>query len=606
MKKMNLTRKLMAACSIVALSAVMYGCVHSGDDPEPMVEMPDPMPEPTEPAGPTDLEETQTAAADAAAAAMTASDAAAKAADDAATATMYLATLQTGADSNAAEMGGNEHADAARKYAKAAMTASDAAAAASASAASATTAAEAEAAWRMAENAKDDAVKAETEASKHAAAASAAAMSELHIKDALKWAGGIMDDDEGASSVNANADTTTSPAKDKITGFIEDVERSLGAVAGRAYDEATATLYRQAVAARDLKIGKTLDSSDDKARLTVFHSRFTTNDVSVYGIPATRTSIIVRIDSDGNRTLAGSDGSLGTDDDVAAPAFNSLGMHHEASNPLSDPADLTSQPTAADGLANTDVVGAETTATEVFSYTDSGTFHTVETSRIVNAVTGDADVTYMSVDTLAPAAPDAHGIDDDFPGGPSATETDENPEQIRETASIPVAELYSHIHFGIWAGLGPAAKDGSQKVANLGIGFVQNFSGSGKTDRLGIGTVSYNGDWVAAVQKRNRTAGAGAIILDNNTARLVADFDEQEFTATLNGLATLEGTIAGNGFSGITAKAITHDDLNSDGTFVGEFSGGIYGPAGTEAAGVFDFDGKQNGAFRGAFGGTNQ
>ena len=35
MKKAKLTRSLMAACSIVALSAVMYGCVHSGDDPEP-------------------------------------------------------------------------------------------------------------------------------------------------------------------------------------------------------------------------------------------------------------------------------------------------------------------------------------------------------------------------------------------------------------------------------------------------------------------------------------------------------------------------------------------------------------------------------------------
>ena len=32
MKKTKLTRSLLAACSIVALSAVMYGCVHSGDD----------------------------------------------------------------------------------------------------------------------------------------------------------------------------------------------------------------------------------------------------------------------------------------------------------------------------------------------------------------------------------------------------------------------------------------------------------------------------------------------------------------------------------------------------------------------------------------------
>ena len=44
MKKTKLTRSLLAACSIVALTAVMYGCVHDGgSDPEPMVE---PMPEP--------------------------------------------------------------------------------------------------------------------------------------------------------------------------------------------------------------------------------------------------------------------------------------------------------------------------------------------------------------------------------------------------------------------------------------------------------------------------------------------------------------------------------------------------------------------------------
>ena len=40
MKKAKLTRSLLAACSIVALSAVMYGCVHSGDDDTPAMEMP--------------------------------------------------------------------------------------------------------------------------------------------------------------------------------------------------------------------------------------------------------------------------------------------------------------------------------------------------------------------------------------------------------------------------------------------------------------------------------------------------------------------------------------------------------------------------------------
>ena len=69
MKKSKVTRSLLAACSIVALSAVMYGCVHSGDGddtPPPVVE-----PEPT--AYESGLEAIQ--AADTAAAAQAAYDA---------------------------------------------------------------------------------------------------------------------------------------------------------------------------------------------------------------------------------------------------------------------------------------------------------------------------------------------------------------------------------------------------------------------------------------------------------------------------------------------------------------------------------------------------
>ena len=43
MKKTKLTRSLLAACSIVALSAVMYGCTGSGDDAPPAAEMPPPV-----------------------------------------------------------------------------------------------------------------------------------------------------------------------------------------------------------------------------------------------------------------------------------------------------------------------------------------------------------------------------------------------------------------------------------------------------------------------------------------------------------------------------------------------------------------------------------
>ena len=94
--------------------------------------------------------------------------------------------------------------------------------------------------------------------------------------------------------------------------------------------------------------------------------------------------------------------------------------------------------------------------------------------------------------------------------------------------------------------------------------------------------------------------------MDDGAAKLTANFDKAEFTAALTGLATLSGTLANNGFSGSKATQIDHDDLDKTATFTGEFSGGIYGPKGREAAGVFDFSGDEAGAFRGAFGGTNQ
>ncbi len=52
MKKTKLTRSLLAACSIVALTAVMYGCVHGGGDDAPATDTsgtPDPVPDPAAP-----------------------------------------------------------------------------------------------------------------------------------------------------------------------------------------------------------------------------------------------------------------------------------------------------------------------------------------------------------------------------------------------------------------------------------------------------------------------------------------------------------------------------------------------------------------------------
>ena len=600
MKKMNLTRKLMAACSIVALSAVMYGCGGGGDDPEPMVEMPEPMPEPVEPPGPTDLEETQTAAAAAADAAKTASDNAATAASDAATATMHIATLQTnGKAADYATAADTAAGDAADAYADA-KAASDAAAAA-------TTGDAVEADWRDAVTAQEAAEAAAMTAGEMAEKAAEAAMTELHIDGTMKMAAGSM--------VDADADTSTSPAGDRITGFLNNVSRAADAVPGQPFVEATGQTYIQSVAARDVKIGKTLDTSDDTARLTVIHSRAGSELARVYVVNDAADTTVM--DSGDGILIGDVDGDpLTLNDNTYAP-LKALGPHYEAADvqaggtPADDGADednVIADGNFENGLDFSDQVAADTEPKDLFSYVDGGeTIHVVETARTINAVTGITTVTYQHVDTLAQAAPDGHGAALDDRIAALAPDDDEVPESIAVKASIPVAVAYSHIHFGIWAGLDAAEKDGSQKYADLGIGFVQGLpDGDGPTDRLGIGTVTYNGDWVATVQRQNATAGTGAIILDDGDAELVANFDTEKFTGTLDGLATLTGTLDGNGFSGITATDIDHADLDASGDFKGEFSGGIYGDKGEEAAGVFDFNGGEAGAFVGAFGGTNQ
>ena len=223
----------------------------------------------------------------------------------------------------------------------------------------------------------------------------------------------------------------------------------------------------------------------------------------------------------------------------------------------------------------------------MFSYDDAGTTrYVVENTRTVDS--DGTFVTYQHVDTMAPGAPDGADI-----GGDN--------QEIVIRAAIPAAVEYDHLHFGMWASLGEAKKDGSQKLAGLGIGFVQSISESGMTATQLAGTATFNGDWVGTVQAAHdeKIFKAG-----NGGAMLTADFDKDEFMGVLTGLATLEGTLSGNGFSGTKATGITHADLDSTATFKGMFQGGIYGPKGEEAGGIFDFSSTAGGAFRGAFGGA--
>ena len=174
-------------------------------------------------------------------------------------------------------------------------------------------------------------------------------------------------------------------------------------------------------------------------------------------------------------------------------------------------------------------------------------------------------------------------------------------------ADVPEATDYQHIHFGVWAALGDAKKDGTQAPANLGIGFVQNFSGEGLTgaDMPNNGTANYDGSWVAAVRAEDAD-GNGDISLVSGDAGLAANFNKDKITATLTGLATLSGDVSGNTFSGTKATVMDNDPhgLDSGGKFTGEFSGGFYGTKAAEAGGIFDFTSEDaaDGEFLGAFG----
>ena len=100
--------------------------------------------------------------------------------------------------------------------------------------------------------------------------------------------------------------------------------------------------------------------------------------------------------------------------------------------------------------------------------------------------------------------------------------------------------------------------------------------------------------------------GNGDISLESGAASLKADFDKADITATLDGLATLEGDIDTNTFSGTKATVGSDNGhrLDSDGEFTGSFSGGFYGTKGAEAGGVFAFtsEDQEAGEFSGAFG----
>lgn len=633
-KKLNpLASLVMAGALTIGLAACGGG---SSNTPEPVVE-PEPMPAP-----PTDLETTQAAAAEAAVAAKVSADAAEASAAGAEAATMHIASLQTGPDANADETGGLEAAMAARAQADIAMAEYMTAKAAAEAAAAATTGEAGEAAWHMAQNAMTAAETAAAMADKYAMTATEAAMKEVHAAtDPVKMS--ITTMSVGDSSVHAGSAMvidTDDDGNKTLTGLTSNrVHKNVGMELGRHFVSPTLG-YRQAVEGRDVKIGRTLDTTDDLARVTLIDARVGEKAVRVYAhdnsAAATNFTIRTANDSDGYKELALAGGTpLPTTDptvttNAGAPTLTSRGMYYRATESgehALTPADAgpggdytyvtaTSIPfdpptleaglldPVADSLDASDLVQEETKGKVIYAFSRPDatagnppiTGNVVEVQRLTQVLPSGlsvTDVTYQIVDITAPAAPD--GSDPQGTGTPDALD----PRGV--TANIAMADKYSHVNFGVWAGLGEAKKpSGAQDLSGLGIGFVENISDEGMTQKLGIGTATFSGDWVAIIQERHTES----FEMDTGGATLVANFAKGTVRGVLDGLATLDGALSGNAFSGTKATNVTHADLNPTGNYTGSFSGGIYGEDGSEAAGVFDFDGgASGGSFRGAFGG---
>ena len=571
-------------------------------------------------AKPTELQVAQQAAATAATAAKTASDTATTSASEAMTAVAGLATLQTGATATGLAQEAQEAAAKAMAAHTAAKSASDAAAAA-------TTVTAAVLAQGRAEAAQADAEMYEETATEKGTAAENAAAMELMISGTVGAVGtSTVDATAGKNTVTTGSGAT---AKTTITGLIDEPTTTGATTDGRAPVDGSrtdATVYKSpmvnAASRGTVKIGKELDTSDDMARVLLVTHHAGTKTVQVYDENNAADNLHTRTDAQGNRTTAiGANAPNDAEGYTGSVTLKSEGVFYRAMVlPNSDGTPGTHTPglqpmgrtTDTTPVQQGDSVGASAKPVMVHSYTDSNDrkVYVVEDTR--TTTDGVTTVTYQSVQTRV-----AVNRDGDTTTGATQAEVtaDGNlsnngynlavgDELVPVTAKLPERAAYDHVQFGVWASLGAAKANGNQVPSDLGIGFVQSI-GDGMTgsDMPNNGSASYSGNWAATVQAAD-TNGDGTISLTSGAATVSANFTKAAITATLDGLATLKGDIAGNAFSGSKATA-TGGGLDADGTFTGSFSGGFYGAKADEAAGVFDFasDGNKAGAFRGAFGG---
>ena len=592
--------KFLTTIAAAALALAVGACSSSSDDDSTLAAAPPPAPggDTVAPAPLTELQTAQADAAAAAAAAMTASTDAADAVAAAMTAIANLATMQTNA--TAADLAGE--AQTAADKAKLAYEHAKAASEAAAEAEDVTAAVEARV---MAENAMASAVTYGTTATDKAGEAETAAMAELMIVDTVKSVGSTDLDAEAGASVVVTGEGED--AQTVRTGLIKSMnpmttgdgvtvdDALTGVQDDPATDDSEAVKHSQAVADRTFAIGKVVEPEDDTARLMIVTKYAGSKTVKVFAYS----------ESVNDADLVGTKVGFVTvnDDDPDTTDTNNTALKSVGSYYLAGTNDETN------GLTHDDVVGTMAKAESLYSYV----------STADNPATADVDetvVTYlMRHETSTVGATTTYTYRTVDVEVTVVAAGEEAAFETQVTAKIPEATDYKHIHFGVWAALGDPEKDGSQKLSDLGIGFVQNFSGEGLTpigggsdDMPNNGMATYNGNWVAAVQRADED-GNGAINLRNGDATVIADFEKDTVSAALDKLATLSGKISGNEFSGEKASGINAEHgLDADGTFMGSFSGGFYGAKAAEAGGVFDFTSEdaEAGAFRGAFGGDRK
>ena len=558
--------KLLTAVAAAALTFAVAACSSNGDDDEASLVNgagngagDDASGGGTEAGGtaPATLESVRTDAATAATDAQTAATAAQTAADAAETARANRAAIQTGVF-----LAGNtgELADKAQDHATAAKDAADAAKTASDDAADATDVSSATRALVMAENSKDAAEKQQMYAETAQGNAMTAAAGEISIVDKTKTVDGTsitIDEMEHTSTINGVTNNTGLQKLRKITTLGAEIDGTAAAVVNLQADPPVTKAADAIPGAlmRTLDIGFAYDSEEDDARVTLVHSYAGTKTVTAFA------------DND-DPNLAGAPGKIDHDNEVTTAQVALA----EASGTF----------VLAPNLTESDDIAVGSNPVTLYYYTnDAGMkeYVRVDTSA-TSETTGAVTNMYQHVD-------------------------------LRAGAKIPDATEYSHLHFGVWSGLN-GKDDGTNTVADLGIGFVANI-GEMTSNMPNFGTADFRGNWVANVQAAEED-GDGDFSRHDGVAAVKANFTMATVDVTLTGLATLDGTIDGNAFSG--TKAALLDDgtvdgeaaemLDADAKFVGNLSGAFFGNLAAEAGGVFDFasdDGdNEGGAFRGAFG----